>query len=85
MVSFHQDNVYILFSDMEGMAKLFTPKYFDLIEKHIDHQDNMFQNVIKEQNGKGKIKTTSLDSIEELKKKYTNVENYIDSQLFLHL
>ena len=26
--------------------------YFDLIEKHIDHQYNMFQNVIKEQNGK---------------------------------
>jgi len=46
-----QDNVYFLFSDMEGMAKIFIPKYFDRIEKHIDQQDNMFQNAIKDYNG----------------------------------
>ena len=35
-------------------------------------------NYIKEQNGKGHIFTTSLDSIEVLKKKYTNAVTYID-------
>ena len=35
----------------KGLINLIL-QYFDLIEKHIDHQDNMFQNVIKEQNGK---------------------------------
>ena len=74
-----QDNVYILFSDMEGMAKLFTPKYFDLIEKHIDHQDNMFQNVIKEQNGKlrnvvGDAYIITFDKIDHL----VNAINYIN-------
>ena len=74
-----QDNVYILFSDMEGMAKLFTPKYFDLIEKHIDHQDNMFQNVIREQNGKlrniiGDAYIITFDKIDHL----VNAINYIN-------
>ena len=74
-----QDNVYILFSDMEGMAKLFTPKYFDLVEKHIDHQDNMFQNVIREQNGKlrniiGDAYIITFDKIDHL----VNAINYIN-------
>lgn len=74
-----QDNVYILFSDMEGMAKLFTPKYFDLVEKHIDHQDNMFQNVIREQNGKlrniiGDAYIITFDKIDQL----VNAINYIN-------
>ena len=33
---------------------------------------------MKRQNGKGKITTTSLDSLNELKKKYANVENFIN-------
>ena len=46
------ENLYILFSDMENIAKLFEDNDFEKIEKHIDYQDNMFETVIKEQNAK---------------------------------
>ena len=45
------DNQYSLLSDMEGIRKLFSSKNYDLIEKHIDNQDIMFQNVIRKYNG----------------------------------
>ena len=41
------ENQYSLSSDIQAIGKLFYSKKYDLIEKHIDNQDIMFQNIIR--------------------------------------